>query len=143
MPKLLPIACLLSGGLLALFGALFTLGLAPRMDVSHGRFVVDLLGLLAFGLVPLTLGLAGVWYGKRRLTQARQAARLEQEATLERAILHRVRAHPQGITSQEIATHTPFSLQEVEAKLGHLFIDGVLDMEVTEQGKLVYKPKAD
>ena len=143
MSQFLPMLCLLGGGLLALCGALFTIGLVPRLDASHGRLAVDLLGLLAFGLAPLTLGLAGVWYGKRRLTQARQAARLEQEATLERAILHHVRAHPQGITSQEIATHTPFSPQEVEAKLGHLFIDGVLDMEVTEQGKLVYKPKAD
>jgi hypothetical protein len=103
---------------------------------------VDLLGLLAFGLTPLALGLGGVWYGKRRLTQARQAARVERDAALERAILSRVRAHPQGMTPQEVATNTPFSPQEVEAKLGRLYVDGVLDMEVTEQGKLVYKPKA-
>jgi hypothetical protein len=141
MPKLLPIACLLSGGLLALFGALFTLGLAPRMDVSHGRFVVDLLGLLAFGLAPLALGLGGVWYGTRRLMQARQAAQAEHDAALQRTILDRVRAHPQGITPQEAAINTPFSAQEVQAKLGNLYVDGVLDMEVTEQGQLVYKPK--
>jgi hypothetical protein len=135
--------CLLGGGLLALWGALFTIGLVPRLDVSSGRSAVDLLGLLAFGLVPLTLGLVGVWYGKRRLTQVRQAARAEQEASLERAILHSVRAHPQGITPQEVAMNMPFSPQEVEAKLGRLFVDGVLDMEVTDQGKLVYKPKPD
>jgi len=143
MSQYIPILCLLGGGLLALCGALFTIGLVPRLDVSQGRVAVDLLGLLAFGLAPLTLGLAGVWYGKRRLTQVRQAARAEQEATLERAILHRVQAHPQGITAQEVAVDTPFSPQEVEAKLGRLFVDGVLDMEVTEQGKVVYKPKAD
>lgn len=142
MPKFLPIVCLLGGGLLALFGALFTLGLAPRMDLSHGRSVVDLLGLLAFGLAPLALGLVGVWYGVRRLTQARQAAQVERDATLARTILHRVRAHPQGITPQEAAINTPFSPQEVEAKLGNLYVDGVLEMEVTEEGKLIYKPKA-
>jgi len=142
MPKFIPTLCLLGGGLLALCGALFTLGLVPRLDFSHARFVVDLLGLLAFGLAPLALGLAGVWYGRRRLTQARQAARVEHDAALERAILHRVRAHPQGLTPQDAATDTPFSPQEVEKKLGNLYVDGVLDMEVTEQGKLVYKLKA-
>ena len=139
----MPALCLFGGGLLALCGALFTIGLVPRLDIASGRVVVDLLGLIVFGLVPLTLGLAGAWYGKRRLTQIRQAVRTEQDTTLERAILQRVRAHPQGITAQEIATHTPFTPQEVETKLGRLFIDGVLDMEVTEQGKLVYKLKTD
>lgn len=142
MPRFLPLVCLLGGALLALFGALFTLGLAPRIDVSHGRLVVDLLGLLAFGLAPLALGLAGVWYGTRRLRHIRQAAQDERHAALERAILHCVRAHPQGITPQEVATDTPFSPQEVAAKLGNLYVDGVLEVEVTEQGQLVYKPRA-
>jgi hypothetical protein len=142
MPKLLPMVCLLGGGLLALFGLLFTLGLAPRMDVSHGRFVVDLLGLLIFGLAPLALGLGGVWYGTRRLTQARQATQAEHDVALQRTILDRVQAHPQGITPQEAASNTPFSAQEVEAKLGNLYVNGVLEMEVTEQGHLVYKLKA-
>jgi hypothetical protein len=142
MSQFMPTLCVIGGGLLALWGALFTIGLVPRLDVSSGRSAVDLLGLLVFGLGPLTLGLVGMWYGKRRLTQVRQAARVEQEASLERAILDRVRAHPQGITSQEVALNTPFSPQEVEAKLGRLFVNGVLDMEVTEQGQLVYKPKA-
>ena len=141
MSHFIPRLCLVGGGLLALFGALFTLGLVPRLDFAHGRFVVDLLGLLAFGLAPLALGLAGVWYGNRRLTQSRQAAQAERIAALERTILQRVRAHPQGMTPHEVATDTPFSLEEVEAKLGDLFVNGVLDMEVTEQGKLVYKPK--
>jgi hypothetical protein len=143
MSQFMPTLCVIGGGLLALWGALFIIGLMPRLDVSSRRVAVDLLGLLAFGLAPLTLGLVGMWYGKRRLTQVRQAARAEQEASLERAILDRVRAHPQGITSQEVALNTPFSPHEVEAKLGRLFVDGVLDMEVTEQGQLIYKPKAD
>jgi hypothetical protein len=141
MPKFLPMVCLLCGGLLALFGALFTLGLVPRMDLAHGRIVVDLLGLLALGLAPLALGLGGVWYGLRRLTQARQAAQSERDSTLARTILHRVRVQPQGITAQEVALNTPFSAQDVEAKLGNLYVDGVLEMEVTEEGKLIYKPK--
>jgi hypothetical protein len=141
MPKFLPMVYLFCGGLLVLFGALFTLGLAPRMGLSHGRFVVDLLGLLAFGLLPLALGLGGVWYGIRRLTQARQAVQVERDASLTRTILHRVRAQPQGITPQEVAINTPFSPQEVEVKLGNLYVDGVLEMEVTEEGKLLYKPK--
>src|SRR5262245_48584822 len=108
MATFLPMLCLLGGGLLALCGALFMLGLAPRLDFAHGRFVVDLLGLLAFGLVPLALGLGGVWYGRRRLTQARQTAQAEHNSALEHTILQRVRAHPQGLTSQEVATNTPF-----------------------------------
>jgi hypothetical protein len=141
MAKFLPMVYLFGGGLLALFGALFTLGLAPRMDLSHGRSVVDLLGLLAFGLVPLAVGLGGAWYGIRRLTQARQAEQVEHDASLTRTILQRVRAQPQGITPQEVAINTPFSPQEVEAKLGTLYVDGVLEMEVTDEGKLLYKPK--
>jgi hypothetical protein len=140
MPKFLPILCLLGGAVLALCGALFTLGLVPRLDFSHGRFVVDLVGLLAFGLAPLALGLGGIWYGKRRLTQASRAAQVERDSALERALLQRLRAHPQGMTPQEVTT-SPFSSQEVEAKLRDLYVNGVLDLEVTEQGKLIYKAK--
>lgn len=141
MPKLLAWLFLLVGIVLGLIGAFFTLGLAPKLETASGRFVVDLLGLLVLGLAPLGVGIGGMWYGTRRLRQLKHAATAQRDATLERTILQLARARPQGITLQECATNTPFSVQEVEAKLGNLYVDGVLDMEITEQGRLVYKLK--
>jgi hypothetical protein len=104
MPKFLPMVYLSCGSLWALFGALFTLGLAPRMDLSDGCSVVDLPGLLAFGLARHWLwGWEGCGYGIRRLTQARRAVQVERDASLTRTILHRVCAQPQGITPQKVS----------------------------------------
>jgi hypothetical protein len=129
----------LGGGLLALLGAVYTIGLLPTLDTSERRFMVDLLGLLAFGLVPLGLGLGGIWYGRRWLRQRRQAETAHQDAELEQRLLQLARTRPAGITAREGATHTALPLQEVEEKLRQLHLDGALDMEVTEQGRLVYK----
>jgi hypothetical protein len=134
-----PILLLLGGSLLVLIGAVYTIGLLPTLDASDRRFMVDLLGLLAFGLVPLGLGLGGIWYGKRWIQQRKQAEKAHHDAELERRILHLARTQPEGITARECATHTALPLQEVEERLSQLSLDGVLDMEVTEQGRLVYK----
>jgi len=142
MERLVPMVAIVVGLICGLIGAFYTIGLLPRLMVAPARVMVDLIGLLVLGLTPLGLGLAGIWYGKRRLTQARQAARARREAELEQTVLHAARTHPQGITAQEYASQTPFSLPEVEAKLEQLYLDGVLELEVTEQGRLVYKLKA-
>jgi hypothetical protein len=139
MLLLLPRLLLLAGLLLVLLGAFFTIGLLPKLDATAPRFMVDVLGLLAFGLVPLGLGLGGLWYGKRWLRQRQQAATADHAAALDRRILHLARAQPQGMTARECATHTALPLSEVEERLRQLNLDGVLDMEVTEQGRLVYK----
>jgi hypothetical protein len=128
---------LLGGSLLLLLGAVYTIGLLPTLDASERRFMVDLLGLVAFGLVPL--GLGGIWYGRRWLRQRRQAETARHDTELEQRLLQLARTQPAGITAREGATHTALPLQEVEEKLRQLHLDGVLDMEVTEQGRLVYK----
>ena len=140
MPLLLPRLLMLGGLLLLLLGAFVTIGLLPKLDASDRRFMVDVLGLLAFGLVPLGLGFGGLWYGQRWLRQSKQAAIADHDAELDRRLLHLARTQPQGVTARECATHTALPLQEVEERLRQLNLDGVLDMEVTEQGRLVYKP---
>jgi hypothetical protein len=46
------------------------------------------------------------------------------------------------MTVEDCTTHTSHSVTEVKTTLETLYLDGVLEMEVTEQGRLVYKPKA-
>ncbi|HEY7490528.1 MAG TPA: hypothetical protein VIH59_05405 [Candidatus Tectomicrobia bacterium] len=136
------VVAMIGGIILALIGAFYTIGLLLHLGAPQGRFVVDLLGLLALGVLPLGLGLGSLWYGKRRLAQEKQAAQAHREATLERAILQAARLHPQGVTVEECAANTPFSPQDMQAKFEQLYLDGKLEMEVTEQGRLVYKLKA-
>ncbi len=59
MGKLIPTTALLGGILLALIGAFYTIGLVPRFGTSHAPIMVDVIGLLALGIVPLGLGLGG------------------------------------------------------------------------------------
>jgi hypothetical protein len=136
------VVAMIGGIILALIGLFYTIGLLLHLGTPQGRFVVDLLGLLGLGVLPLGLGLSSLWYGKRRLTQEKRAAQAHRDAALERAILQAAQSHPQGVTVEECASNTPFSPQQVQAKLEHLYLDGKLDMEVTEQGRLVYKLKA-
>jgi hypothetical protein len=133
---------MIGGIILAIIGAFYTIGLLLRLGDPQGRFVVDLLGLLVLGMLPLGLGLGSLWYGKHRFVQEKQAAQAHREATLERAILQAARSHPQGVTVEECAANTSFSPQDMQAKFEQLYLDGKLDMEVTEQGHLVYKLKA-
>lgn len=142
MQMLLPGLFIVGGIGLALLGAFYTTGLLSRLDTSAGRFAVDFIGLLALGLVPLGLGLGSIWYGKHRLTQDKRAEKTQRDAELERRILQLARAQPQGVTVGECAAETAFSTPEVETKLSHLYINGALDMEVSEQGLLLYKLKA-
>lgn len=136
------VVAMIGGIILALIGAFYTIGLLLHLGDAQGRLVVDLLGLLGLGVLPLGLGLGSLWYGKRRLTREKRAAQAHQDAALERTILQAARSHPQGVTVEECAADTLFSPQDVQAKLEQLYLDGKLDMEVTEQGRLVYKLKA-
>jgi hypothetical protein len=136
------VVALIGGVILTLIGAFYTIGLLFQLGAPQGRLVVDLLGLLGLGVLPLGLGLSSLWYGKRRLTQAKRTAQAHRNAALERAILQAARSHPQGVTVEECAANTSFSPQDVQAKLEQLYLDNKLDMEVTEQGRLVYKLKA-
>jgi hypothetical protein len=133
---------MIGGSILTLIGAFYTIGLLLHLGDPQGSLVVDLLGLFVLGVLPLGLGLGSLWYGKRRLTQEKRAAQAHRDAELERAILQAARSHPQGVTVEELTTQTSFSPQDVQAKLEHLYLDDRLDMEVTEQGRLVYKLKA-
>jgi hypothetical protein len=141
MQRLLPGLCIFGGIILALIGAFYTIGLLPTLWASSGRFAVNLLGLLILGLAPLGLGLASLWYGKRRLTQDKRAQQTQHDAELTRRILQLAQTHPQGITASDCAAQSTFTIPEVEEALSRLYLDGALDMEVSEQGLLVYKPK--
>jgi hypothetical protein len=46
------------------------------------------------------------------------------------------------MTVEDRATYTSCSVAEVKTTLETLYPDGTLEMNVTEQGCLVYKPKA-
>jgi hypothetical protein len=141
MQRLLPGLCIFGGIILALIGAVATIGLLPTLWASSGRFMVDVLGLLILGLLPLGLGLASVWYGKRRLTQDKHAQQAQHDTELTRLILQLAQTRPQGITASDCVAQSTFTMPEVEEALSRLYLDGALDMEVSEQGLLVYKPK--
>jgi hypothetical protein len=134
------IAAIVGGIILACMGAFYTLGLISNFG-AHGRIVVDILGLLGLGLLPLALGLGGIWYGKQQLSQRRQAATARHDAALERAIRQATQSNPKGVTVEACVANTPFSAQEVQAKLENLHLDGKLEMDVTEEGQIIYKPK--
>ena len=134
------IAAIVGGIILACIGAFYTLGLLSNFG-AHGRIVVDILGLLGLGLLPLALGLGSIWYGKQRLSQRRQAATAQRDAALEGAIRQATQSNPKGVTVEACVANTPFSAQEVQAKLESLHLDGKLEMDVTEEGQIIYKPK--
>ena len=133
-------AAIVSGIILACIGAFYTLGLLSNFG-AHERIVVDILGLLGLGLLPLALGLGSIWYGKQRLSQRRQEATAQRDAALERAIRQATQSNPKGVTVEACVANTPFSAQEVQAKLESLHLDGKLEMDVTEEGQIIYKPK--
>lgn len=133
-------AAIVGGIILACMGAFYILGLLSNFG-AHGRIVVDILGLLGLGLLPLALGLGSIWYGKQRLSQRRQAATAQRDAALEGAIRQATQSNPKGVTVEACVANTPFSAQEVQAKLESLHLDGKLEMDVTEEGQIIYKPK--
>ena len=134
------IAAIVGGIILACMGAFYTLGLISNFG-AHGRIVVDILGLLGLGLLPLALGLGGIWYGKQQLSQRRQAATARRDAALERAIRQVTQSNPNGVTIEACMANTSFSAPEVQAKLESLYLDGKLEMDVTEEGQIIYKPQ--
>jgi len=142
MNRTLSIFSILGGILLAVIGAFYTVGLFFQFGKFRGSLAVDLIGFLALGLAPLALGLLSIWYGYSQITRAERDAKAKRDAELETKILQLARAHPRGLTAGEYATRTSFSVQEVEEKVGNLYVQGVLDMEVTEDGEIVYKLRA-
>ena len=142
MGKLIPTAALLGGMLFALNGAFYTIGPVPRFGTSHAPIMVDVIGLLALGIVPLGLGLGGIWYGQRRLRQMKQAAATQRHTRIEQSVLQAARSRPQGVTLEDVMGQTSYKVDDVKATLEKLYLDGKLEMDVTEQGHLVYKPRA-
>jgi hypothetical protein len=131
---------LLSGVPLVLIGAFYTIGLLPKLGWTP--VMVDVIGLFVLGLAPLALGLVAIWYGKQRLTQMKRAVATQQHAVMAQHILRAAQSHPQGMTLEAYMSQTSFSASDVKAMLEKLYLDGQLELDVTEQGQLVYKPKA-
>ena len=50
--------------------------------------------LLGLGLLPLALGLGGIWHGKQHFSQRRQAAIARHDAALERAMRQATQSNP-------------------------------------------------
>jgi hypothetical protein len=88
------------------------------------------------------LGLGGIWYGQRRLRHIKQAAAAQRHTRLEQSVLQAVRSRPQGVTLEDVMRQTSGHADDVNATLEKLYLDGKLEMDVTEQGHLVYKPRA-
>lgn len=130
------------GIILTIFGAFYAVGLFFQFGKSQGSFVVDLIGFLSLGLVPLGIGLLGVWYGYSRIARAKRAEKTKRDTELEDKILQLAKSYPQGLTPGEFATYASLSLQEVEEKVGNLYLQGILNMEITEEGHIVYKLRA-
>ncbi len=139
MGRAFSVICIGVGTFLAIIGAFYTIGLFFQFDKSQEHFAVDLIGLLAFGLAPLGIGLLGIGYGIYQIIRAKQAEKAKRDAELENRILELAKSNPQGLATGEFAANSPFTLQEVEEKVGNLYVQGVLDMEVTEEGTIVYK----
>jgi hypothetical protein len=142
MGKLIPTAVLLGGILLALIGAFYTIGLVSKFGTPHGPIMVDVIGLLAFGIVPLGLGLWGIWYGQRRLRHIKRTAAARRDTRIEQSVLQAARSRPQGVTLEDVTRQTSYEADDVNATLEKLYLDGKLEMDVTEQGHLVYEPRA-
>ena len=141
MSKTWPTVAIIGGILLALNGMVYTIGLVPTFGTS-GPILVDAIGLFALGLIPLGLGLAGIWYGKRRLKQIKQTMTTQRRTRLEQSILRAANANPQGISLEEVVQQTCFDADDVKATMEKMYLDSKLDMDVTEQGHLIYKPRA-
>src|SRR5688572_2459516 len=133
MGKLIPTAALLGGILLALIGAFYTIGLGPRVGTPQAPIMVDIIGLFALGIVPLGLGLAGIWYGQRRLRQLKQAAATQRLTRIEQRVLQAARSRPQGVTLEDVMRQTSCHADDVNATPERLYLDGKLEMDVTEQ----------
>jgi hypothetical protein len=142
MGKLIPTVMLFGGILLALNGAFYTIGLVPRFGTPHAPIMVDVIGLFALGIVPLGLGLAGIWYGQRRLRQIKQAAATQWHTRIEQSVLHAAHSRPQGVTLEDVMRQTSYKADDIKVTLEKLYLDGKLEMDVTEQGHLVYQPRA-
>ena len=135
------VIAIIGGCILVLFGGLYTVSLLASFGEPPGHVIVELLRLFTLGALPLCLGLGTIWYGQWSLQRQRRSAQVQRHEALERAILDAVYTHPQGVTAEECARQTALSVREVQVKLGTLYLDGTLEMEVAEEGCLVYKPK--
>jgi hypothetical protein len=142
MSKAWPMVALLGGILLALNGIVYTIGLVPSFGRSSSPILVDLIGMVGLGLMPLGLGLAGIWYGRRRLQQIAQTTATQRDSRIEQSILRAAQSHPTGVTLEDVVRQTSFDTNEVKAALEKMYLDSKLEMDVTEQGHLVYKPRA-
>lgn len=142
MSKVWPTTAIIVGILLVLNGAVYTVGLLPTLGTSPGPILIDVIGLVALGLIPLGLGLAGIWYGKRRLTQINQMMATQRGTRIEQRILRTAQAHPQGVTLEDVVQQTSLDANDVKTALEQMYLDSKLEMDVTEQGRLVYKPRA-
>lgn len=140
MSKFVPMVALISGVPFVLIGAFYTIGLLPKLGRSP--MMVDIIGLLVLGLAPLGLGFAAIWYGKRRLTHIKQAVAAQRHDMIAQHILRAAQSQPQGMTLEAYMSQTSFSASDVKAMLEKLYVDGQLELDITEQGQLVYKPKA-
>ncbi len=119
----------------ALSGAFGAVGWIAAL--RHPSILALIVGVLCYGLVPLLGGLGFVWYGLD-LIEADQIASSRRFAT--RAAL--LEAVQDGATPIQVARKLRMSAREAELSLDDLVRQGVLELDVTEDGELVYHAAA-
>jgi len=118
-----------AGALSGAFGAVAWLS-ALRIQ----SFPLELIGVILLGLVPIVLGLGLVWTGLGVL-EMDEPARVPTDAEF-------LAAASSGATREEVArslgTRDP---HEAERRLDDLVVREVLELDLTDEGSLVYRAR--
>jgi len=123
-----------TGAVASAFGAVGWLS-ALRAPSFLG-FVV---GVLGYGVLPLFFGLWLVWRGLDKLDE--DALAEKNGFVIRAALLDAVQG---GATAQEVAQKLALpSLKEAERELDGLVIDELAQLELTDDGDLVYRSTAE
>jgi len=132
-PAMLGNALVAAGAISGAFGAVGWVA-----ALRHPSILALIVGVLCYGLVPLIGGLGFVWYGLD-LIEADHVASTRRCAT-RASLLEAVR---DGATPVQVALRLRVSsVREAENALDDLVRDGLLELDVTDDGELVYHTPA-
>jgi hypothetical protein len=127
----------LMGGLLVAAGALSgAFGAVAWLEALRmPSFLLALVGIVLLGIVPIIIGLGLVWTGLGVLEEPVAP----QRAVSDDALLQATR---QGATRDEVRLRIGrIDAVETERRLDDLVVRELLELEVTDEGQLVYRPR--
>jgi hypothetical protein len=132
----------LMGGLLVIAGAVSgAFGAVAWLEALRiPSLLLALVAIVLLGVVPVMLGLGLVWTGLGVIEDEQPGATRMLDLMSDDAL---VDATQGGSTRDEVVTRIgACDLGEAERRLDDLVVREVLDLDVTEEGRLVYRPHA-